>query len=910
MVLKVRNGKTTRIRRAIYKALFCSSIILTTTNVMAIEGDQDNDGMPDEWELVNGLNPMDPSDASTDLDWDTLSNLTEYGLGTDPNNFDSDSDELDDGMEVSLNIDPTKPDSDGDQLPDGWEYFNSLNPADASDASLDADFDGLNNLEEYLLGSFPQDPDTDDDSILDGDEEMNGTSALDYDTDNDGLSDNEASEFGTNQLNRDSDSDGIIDGFQFGSVLPLDPLQELNSGTGESSGAALSADGRFAVFVSERSGLVSNDNNNFIDVFWHDTLTGEVRKISNAWDGGDANGWSGRIVNGIGIDISADGRYVVFQSGASNIIPSDLNGGSSDIYLHDTQTGKTSLVSVTSDGVQASGSSWSPRISNDGRKIVFRSSATELLPGADNNSYNSDIFLHDLDTGVTELISKNSQGVQGNGNSEGADISSDGRYVSFLSKSDNLVIDDNNSPTLSKNDLFVHDRVEGKTARVNLNNDGTEFPTEYTYGGSLSGDGRFIAFSTTADIDNADSNNGFDCYIRDLQSGNNILVSAGESNIKCVTPSLSESGRFVAYELLRGASNSGDGIYLKDMQSGQVKVISKTEQAAESFSYGRGIGLDVSDDGQFVQYALRPYYLGGTIYAGHQNFLSKTDMPKEVKGPKLTTDFLSNVSSSEWTTVTLPHHYQSMVVVATPQYDQNSVPMVVRIRNSEGNQFEIKLDRTDGLSAEVFGDVHYFVVEEGVYTVENDGLKMEAVKFTSSVTDSKSFWSGEARSYQNNYQAPVVLGQVMTANDPAFSVFWSYGASRGAAANASFLNVGKHVGEDPDIQRQDETIGYVVFEQGAGSVNGLNYIARLGGDTIRGVQNGLYNYSLSGLTNPKSAVCSQAAMDGGNGGWAVLLGEINADRLTLGIDEDRMKDSERNHTTEQVGYIVFENAEN
>jgi hypothetical protein len=128
------------------------------------------------------------------------------------------------------------------------------------------------------------------------------------------------------------------------------------------------------------------------------------------------------------------------------------------------------------------------------------------------------------------------------------------------------------------------------------------------------------------------------------------------------------------------------------------------------------------------------------------------------------------------------------------------------------------------------------------------------------------------------------------------------------------LKVGKHVGEDADTTRADETIGYVVLEtstSGVAEIEGLRYVAAVGGDTIRGVGDApSYDYSYSAMPNSKAVVATMAAMDGGNGGWAILYGSdpITPDgsTLKLAIDEDVAKDTERRHTSEQVAYLIID----
>ncbi|HEY5578342.1 MAG TPA: hypothetical protein VIL12_01495, partial [Acidimicrobiia bacterium] len=189
----------------------------------------------------------------------------------------------------------------------------------------------------------------------------------------------------------------------------------------------------------------------------------------------------------------------------------------------------------------------------------------------------------------------------------------------------------------------------------------------------------------------------------------------------------------------------------------------------------------------------------------------------------------------------------------------------------------------------------------------NIRVKMEARKFTSTVTDENNSWSGQSRSYSSSYTTAVVLGQVMTYNDSDWSVFWSRGSGRNRPPNGT-LRVGKHVGEDPDVTRANETVGYIVIEAGSGMIDGTPYLAGVGADTVRGVGNSPpYTYSIGGPAGATVAVASQTGMDGTEGGWGILYGSnpVSATSLRLAIDEDRSADSERSHTTEQVAYIVF-----
>jgi hypothetical protein len=272
---------------------------------------------------------------------------------------------------------------------------------------------------------------------------------------------------------------------------------------------------------------------------------------------------------------------------------------------------------------------------------------------------------------------------------------------------------------------------------------------------------------------------------------------------------------------------------------------------------------------------------------------------------------VANVTN-QWTTVALPQDYMSMVVVATPSYTESSVPLVTRMRNAGSNSFELRVDRTDGLADPVAGvSVHYVVTEEGVYTQERDGIAMEAVKYASTVVDGRGNWVGEQRSFAQFYRTPVVLGQVQTYNDEAFTQFWSRGAHQDDPADSQELWVGRHVGEDVNVIRSPETVGYLVLEAGTASVDGLTFTANVGSATIQGMENSPpFQYAINGLSAASVAVANVSGMYGDQGGWAVLYGAdaVSASSLKLAVDEDQAADAERRHVAENVSYLVFQDA--
>ena len=261
-------------------------------------------------------------------------------------------------------------------------------------------------------------------------------------------------------------------------------------------------------------------------------------------------------------------------------------------------------------------------------------------------------------------------------------------------------------------------------------------------------------------------------------------------------------------------------------------------------------------------------------------------------------------ASTSWRTVTLPEQFQSMVVVAST-VDDGGPPVVTRIRNASGNSFQIKLDRADGNGGTVTAEVQYIVAEAGSYSVSGDGIKMEAFTVDSTVTDYRGRWVGQDvfSELNTSFTRPVVLGQVMSYNDPDWSTFWSRSnQSKNNPPSARQLRVGKHVGEDADRTRANETLGVIVIESGSGTLNGQRFEAGVGADSVTSSGS---SYRL-GL-NPTLAIVTQTAMDGSEGSWAVLDGpnEFSGANLALAVREDQVRDNEQSHGTEQVAYLAF-----
>jgi hypothetical protein len=251
------------------------------------------------------------------------------------------------------------------------------------------------------------------------------------------------------------------------------------------------------------------------------------------------------------------------------------------------------------------------------------------------------------------------------------------------------------------------------------------------------------------------------------------------------------------------------------------------------------------------------------------------------------------------------------VIACSIQYDNNTIPVVTRISNVTSTSFDIRLQAAASSGSVVADSVNCLVVEEGVWTI--DGVNIEAQTYLSTVTDENNSWVGQAQTYGQSYTNPVVVGQVMSENDPDWSVFWCQGTARTNPPVASALRTGKTVCEDTDTSRANETVGFIVFERGHGTIGGVAYEAWLGADTIQGITNSppyTYSFNTAFGAAPTVAVVTMAGVDGGNGGWAYTYGptDTTSSTIDLAIDEDTIADSERNHVNEQVGYVVFQSS--
>jgi Tol biopolymer transport system component len=331
---------------------------------------------------------------------------------------------------------------------------------------------------------------------------------------------------------------------------------------------SISGDGRYVAFTTYSDNLVPGDTNGTGDVFVRDLKAGTTERVSVSSSGVEGNNASHLS------SVSREGRYVAFQSGADNLVAGD-NNGVDDIFVHDRQTGETKRVSVNSLGVEGRDGCARPSISGSGRYVTFDSRSNNLVRGDTNRQ--CDIFVHDRQTGLTERVSINSLGAEGNRESNGPTISADGRYVAFGSESDNLAPGDTNGV----DDVFVHDRQTGVTERISVDSSGVQSNGPWCWATSISSGGRYVAFTSSAsDLVPADTNGRYglwDSFIRDRETGVTERVSVNSLGIEgkgdTKYPVISADGRYVAFEsdadnLVLGDTNGREDVFVHDRWSG------------------------------------------------------------------------------------------------------------------------------------------------------------------------------------------------------------------------------------------------------------------------------------------------------------------------------------------------------
>ncbi|HEX5010677.1 MAG TPA: calcium-binding protein [Planctomycetota bacterium] len=353
---------------------------------------------------------------------------------------------------------------------------------------------------------------------------------------------------------------------------------------GISINSSVSDDGRFVTFESDGSNLVPGDTNNHTDVFLHDRLLGTTTRLSVTADNMQvAKG--GRLPV-----ISGDGTKVVFISDSHVFATGDTNGAY-DVIVRDVATGTNTVASVNSAGSTGDQSSFIAALSEDGRFVAFASSADNLVPGDDNG--HQDVFVRDMQLGVTERVSVATDGTQGNGDSFDVVITPDGRFVAFSSAATNFAPGDFSLQL----DVFVHDRLLGTTECVSTTPAG-QVGNQDSFFSNMTPDGRYVTFmSRSNNLVPGDANGVGDVFLKDRLTGAIELISVGWQGQPVIeasdSPDISADARFVVFgSVADNLIPPGSGgvvdhhedheIFLRDRLLGTTKQLSLTPDGKQA----------------------------------------------------------------------------------------------------------------------------------------------------------------------------------------------------------------------------------------------------------------------------------------------------------------------------------------
>jgi Tol biopolymer transport system component len=383
---------------------------------------------------------------------------------------------------------------------------------------------------------------------------------------------------------------------------------------GRTEDCDISADGKFVAFESGATNMVTGDNEGHWDIFVRDRINGTTERVSvrNADPSAGANADSRKP------SISGDGRYVAFYSYASDI--TGYVGGYANIYVRDRLSATTELASETATGTPGyggNGGSYNPSISADGRYVAFDSTATDLGPGGGTNS---DIFVRDLVADSTTLVTAGTTPNGGGGNqpSEDPSISDDGRFVAFVSQATDLFNRDYNvSGTYY--DIWVWDRQDSSMTLVSY---GGSMGGYYGgYGGSssspsISSDGRYVAFQSYAtNLVPNDIRGNRDIFVRDMDTGTTTRVSVSidpgyagyGGNNSSNFPVISPDGRYVVFasrasDLVPDDTNGTYDMFVRDLKRGVTTLVSKNRAGEQGNGPSEAYGGGLSTDGRYVAF--------------------------------------------------------------------------------------------------------------------------------------------------------------------------------------------------------------------------------------------------------------------------------------------------------------------
>lgn len=357
-----------------------------------------------------------------------------------------------------------------------------------------------------------------------------------------------------------SDLNGVSDIFLYkisdASVTLISRAPNGNSANAASVSPVVSENGAYVAFVSDATDLINSDSNAVSDVFVYERSSGAITRVSVSSSAAQANAASHSP------SISADGRYVVFVSDATNLVSADTNS-KSDVFLHDRNTATTTRISVSTALLQADGDSNAPFINLDGTHVAYVSDATNLV-SADTNSA-KDIFLYALSGATTTRISFRSNGLETNGDSYQPALNSDASYLVWTSDATNIVSNDSNAVS----DVFFRNLSSGAVERLSVSAAGSDGDGA-SFSPRISSLGTLISFTSLAsNLVNGDTNAVSDVFVRDrtnsVTSRVSVSSAAQQANGASLSASINADLQYVAF--LSDATNfvSSDSNSLTDV---------------------------------------------------------------------------------------------------------------------------------------------------------------------------------------------------------------------------------------------------------------------------------------------------------------------------------------------------------
>jgi Tol biopolymer transport system component len=354
-----------------------------------------------------------------------------------------------------------------------------------------------------------------------------------------------------------TDTNGLRDVYLYdktqNTVILVSRTPTGSAGNAASSEPSISQDGAFVSFSSTATDLAGGQpaGNGQKDIFIWERATGTLTQVSVTTGGGNPGAFSAEP------NTNGDGNFVAYTSPSDaaslDATAADVNT-LRDVFLWNRTTGVTRLVSTTTSGTTgpfatANAGSFDPSVSADGRFVAFRSEATDLVAGVDTNTFR-DIYLRDMTTGATILVSRTSAGTSGNSDSDSPSVSSDGNFVVFSSLASNLVQGDTSA---NGRDIYLFNRTDNSVTLVSRNVNRTGSGDKDSSEPSISQDGRFIAFTSEADdLVTGDTNGVADIFLYDIETGAMNRISVNETtgeqgNGASTDANVAPGGRFVAF---------------------------------------------------------------------------------------------------------------------------------------------------------------------------------------------------------------------------------------------------------------------------------------------------------------------------------------------------------------------------